>query len=305
MKYRIYNIKDIYHNKIVLDKEKSKKLRKTLLSIATTITLINLKGCTTNKIKIEDTKLSEILETYSNQTCLDEILSNNQIDIKVTSDIEEYIELATILHSFNLDKLDIKTYEFREYVDTGILNGIPEYSIEEIKTLIDQYNNLNNLNNTQINDLKNKLSYAELIVNHKLIGYYSYLETLSILITKAKILDALDLNENYLGNITIDSNYCIHLNIKGGNNGIYTFYISTEKAPTIRNSIEDVYEFQKRTYNCGKYDKNISYNEQRGNVFKTGINDMKIAISTETYIKDDSKHSTKNIYTGKQLKLKK
>ena len=32
---------------------------------------------------------------------------------------------------------------------------------------------------------------------------------------------------------------------------------------------------------------------------------MKIAISTETYIKDDFKHSTKNIYTGKQLKLKK
>ena len=223
-----------------------------------------------NNARLLSLSSEELLEEIKEETCFDEVLESQNIDISRMDEIRDYIGVSQSLNSIRLDTGDFK------FTSMDNLK-----SPEEIRIMIAAYkSNDKVLTDSDKENLKNSLVEQNGLVNSYITSSYDYMEKVSMLALKSKILDSKGLDETSLDDVKISAAYergIASLNYK--ENGKRNNVTVESHDDRVINLLRSVYTMQNEGSPDFSRESNIkdsdeySYNDQRGRfILKAGDN---------------------------------
>lgn len=231
----------------------------------------------------EETSFVEILEENKDNTCLDEILEEEEIDIERVDLINKYISLSEKLNTVNLDDVT--------------LNGQELLSPYEISIMMDAYTNINGKMSSEDREkLKVELSVQEKLVNSYIRDSYDFMKDVSLLTSKAKILDSKGLDESSLSDVVIggrQDNFFAKLDYRdqGKLNHINVF-TDDKGLGRLVNSIHNMQNSGNSSFNAqynsdAPTENDYKYNSARNNYISSAIDDVKFVVDLDYKMNSD------------------
>ena len=255
---------------------------------ATTFILLTTTGC--SKDEICEKPITEVIETVKDNTCFDEVVVQQGFDLSSVNRLEEYTKLAKELH-----KIDFRRIE----IDEETYNNTNKFSTDEIRNLIDSYNEENkgffNTKNDEISILEQNLSLAEDYVNLQVYNGYGTMWHAIMLGTKSKILDANGLSAKSFDKITINPSNDGNINDPEQADGLFTIVTCGDiREKVTYNGAKELYFNTLNLYttqdNLAKgctFENKIKYNKERIDFIDDSIEDLKVSVTVNAKVVED------------------
>ncbi len=261
----------------------NKKFLKTLA--ATSLTIIGVGGVSAIFSKLEEQKendhaisksMVEILEDVEEETCIDEVFEEKNIDAFYVDQLQEYIKVSEQLNALN----------FAGY-DYSKLSGSKLKSPKELRIMIAAYKDSGNiLSDDDKVDLQAELKVQECLVNGYITNSYRYMENVTLNTFKAKVADSYNLDESYIKDITVsgykDASFATMQKHEDGKDE--TVYLNTSDV-SLKKLVNSVYSMQNKGLMVRDSDYNVKdsnpneYNRFRNKYITDAVNNVKIVMN--------------------------